>query len=234
MANQPKHNGRNPPPPQKPTQKTHAHTHTHSHTHTLTCVAMSPFSSTIDGGRSAPSDFNVSADATAVADARIHRRALCCCAAAGDSHPVHAVQAPPPAVPRDEHGRRWSGDLSAAAALGTNAAGVVEKALTATDLCCLFAMGLHVCSWWWSCSGSSAKQNGMQHGTMSVTSQENHLTQSRWLPRVLFPCNSAAHSNASKATMNATRYPVCCEQPHGCSGLCCVPKPRGAQRNTSI
>lgn len=42
----------------------------------LTCVAMSPFSSTIDGGRSASADrcaVSASASAAAVEDARIHR-----------------------------------------------------------------------------------------------------------------------------------------------------------------
>lgn len=108
---------------------------------------MSPFSSTIDGGRSAA--FVVSAAAAAAtvgaADARIHRldcrRSEAAAAATprlalavsnGES-PGHARREPPaPATPREEHDRRRS-DGRKADALGTKDA-TVEKDRTATDL----------------------------------------------------------------------------------------------------
>lgn len=108
---------------------------------------MSPFSSTIDGGRSVALVVSAAAAAAVVgaADARIHRldcrRSVTAAAATprlalavsnGES-PGHAGLEPlAPAAPREEHERRRS-DGRKADALGTKAA-AVEKDRTATDL----------------------------------------------------------------------------------------------------
>lgn len=106
---------------------------------------MSPFSSTIDGGRSTASVVSVAAAAVGAADARIHRFGCRCSAAAAATparlalavskggRPDQATLGPPkPAEPREEYERRRS-DGRKADALGTKAA-AVEKDRTATDL----------------------------------------------------------------------------------------------------
>ena len=118
---------------------------------TLTCVAMSPFSSTIDGGRSVALVVSAAAAAAAVgaADAWIHRldcrrpeEAAAAAAAAtprlalavsnGESPGQARLEPPAPPAPREEHERRRS-DGRKADAFGTKAA-AVEKDRTATDL----------------------------------------------------------------------------------------------------
>lgn len=100
----------------------------------LTCVAMSPFSSTIDGGWSAPPVRSVSASAaaSAVADARIHR--LGCRRWPQEGPPFLVARLQRPGHARaDVAERRRRGDRTAAA-LDTKAAVLLDKALAATDL----------------------------------------------------------------------------------------------------
>lgn len=92
---------------------------------TLTVVAMSPFSSTIDGGRRTPSSV-AAVSPTATADPRIHRLGCRCCRGLN-------TWAMPPAPAARAYERRRRGDLPKPPGLGANAA-VAEKALTATDL----------------------------------------------------------------------------------------------------
>lgn len=101
----------------------------------LTFVAMSPFSSTIEGGRSAPAVCCAVSASAVVEDARIHR--LGC-----RSPPLLqlllfsgllAAERPGQAAPRECADRRRRGNRTGAA-LGTKAVELPEKALAATDL----------------------------------------------------------------------------------------------------
>lgn len=122
---------------------------------------MSPFSSTIEGGRSAPAEccgVSTSAAAVAVEDARIHRL--------GCRLPL--LQLPPPSrrlleAERPGHAARRRRGRRTAAALGTKAAAELlltpESALAATDL-----RG--------SCGGCQGSLSATQNGKVSKKERE--------------------------------------------------------------